>query len=45
MPVDGVQASGRYDVALSAERLPAGLYFVRLATADRITTRKFTRLP
>jgi len=42
---DGVQAAGRYQAAWRGERLPAGLYFVRLTTPDRTIARKFTRLP
>jgi len=44
-PVDGVQAAGRYQAAWHGERLPGGLYFVRLTTPDRTMSRKFTRLP
>jgi len=47
--VDGMQQSGRFTVAWDGtsrgEQLPAGLYFVRLMTPDRVVTRKLTRIP
>jgi hypothetical protein len=46
---DGVQQPGRFQMAWDGtnrgERLPAGLYFVRLTTLDRTVARKITRLP
>jgi len=46
---DGVPREGRFQVAWDGtnrgERLPAGLYFVRLTAPDRTMTRKITRLP
>jgi hypothetical protein len=42
--VDGVQAAGRYQAAWHGERLPAGLYFVRLTTPDRTASMKLTRV-
>src|SRR5262249_49191643 len=39
---DGVQPAGQFELAWDGtnrgERMPAGLYFVRLATADRLVT-------
>jgi hypothetical protein len=46
---DGIQQPGRFHLAWDGtdrgERLPAGLYFVRLTTLDRTVARKITRLP
>jgi hypothetical protein len=47
---DAVQQAGRFHLAWDGtnhggERLPAGIYFVRLRTIDRTVARKITKLP
>jgi len=43
--VDGVEAAGRHEAAWRGERMPAGVFFVRLTTPDRTVSRKIVRLP
>jgi hypothetical protein len=38
--VEGVKDAGGHEIALSAEGLPAGVYFYRLETVDSVTSRK-----
>lgn len=40
-PLDGTRAAGRYAVHLSAEALPAGLYFVRMEAGAFSATQRF----
>jgi hypothetical protein len=46
---DGVQHSGHFQLAWDGtsrgERLPAGIYFIRLRTVDQAVARRVTRLP